>query len=74
MTNPITKHDRAALQNMTDEFNVKYVKAVTTSDAHAYYEAALLGRQIVHRLSLMNVVSDAVYDAEYEKAREKEQL
>jgi len=59
------------LQKKVDAFNAKYVKAITTSDAHAYYEAALLGRQIVCTLQDLRIVSDASYEVEYEKVREK---
>jgi hypothetical protein len=55
------------LQRKVDAFNTRYVQAVTASDARAYYEAALIGRQIVCTLQDLRIVSDASYDIEYAK-------
>jgi hypothetical protein len=51
------------IQGLVDAFNVDYARACATSDVHAYYDAALIGRQIVHALAKLKVIDDTSYEA-----------
>ena len=47
------------LKDLSDAFNEKYYSAVETSDANEYFDAALIGRQIVDYLGKQGIIKDS---------------
>lgn len=54
----LTTEHHKKLQSLTDAFNEKYYKAVETSDATAYFDACLIGRQLIFYLGKEGIVKD----------------
>lgn len=50
--------DKDKLQKLCDAYNEHYVNGCVASDAESYFQAALIGRQIVEHLGKSGMVSD----------------
>ena len=59
-------------QRLADEFNRQYLKATQTSQPQDYFDAALLGRQLVDMLAEHGVISDCLPELQRESPNDQD--
>lgn len=57
------------LQTLVDLANDHYAAAVINSDHREYFEAAMIGRQLIAELAAQGIVSDQSYVVAFTKQR-----
>ena len=56
-----TKEEDFKMARLAEEFNRLYITAATTSNTSLYFEAAMMARQLVDHLEVINLVDPLVF-------------